>query len=209
MRSSMPSSSRVRATPSSPPAASPRRPPCRSDRPRAEGQRLQHVGAALETAVDDHLGAGPPTASTTSARISIGAGAWSSWRPPWFETWTTVTPCSTARRGVLGALDALDDEGQLRGLAAATPRRSRSASAWRPSFHATSSAVRLAARIEAALQVALAAAIGRAVDGERQAPGSRPPRRGGRCLAPGVVARGSRAERSAARSLPRPRPRAA
>ncbi len=40
----------------------------------------------------------PATASTISGRTSIGDGAWSSWRPPWFDTMIASMPRSTARR---------------------------------------------------------------------------------------------------------------
>ena len=38
------------------------------------------------------------------------AGAESSWRPPWFDSAIASTPCSTAMRGVLDRLDALEDD---------------------------------------------------------------------------------------------------
>jgi hypothetical protein len=38
----------------------------------------------------------PATASTVAGRTSIAPGWWSSWRPPWLETYTTSAPCSTA-----------------------------------------------------------------------------------------------------------------
>ena len=40
----------------------------------------------------------PSTASTISGSTSIGEGAWSSWRPPWFDTMMASMPCSTAER---------------------------------------------------------------------------------------------------------------
>ncbi len=39
-----------------------------------------------------------PTADRIAGSTSIGAGAASSWRPPWFEMTMPSTPCSTASR---------------------------------------------------------------------------------------------------------------
>ena len=54
-----------------------------------------------------------PTASFTGATSSMGGGAPSSWRPPWFDRAMPSTPASTAEPGVVDGLDALDHDGTV------------------------------------------------------------------------------------------------
>ena len=51
-----------------------------------------------------------PTASTTGATRSIGAGAESSWRPPWLDRAIGVDAVLGGEHGVGDGLDALDDD---------------------------------------------------------------------------------------------------
>src|SRR5690606_5408106 len=44
-----------------------------------------------------------PTAARTAARVSMGAGALSSWRPPWLLTTTPSAPASCARTASSGS----------------------------------------------------------------------------------------------------------
>ena len=59
--------------------------PADADHVGAERDRLDHVGAAAEAAVDDDLGAAV-TAATISGSMSMVPRPWSSCRPPWFDT---------------------------------------------------------------------------------------------------------------------------
>ena len=51
-----------------------------------------------------------PTAALIAGNASSEAGAWSSWRPPWFDTMMPSTPISAARTASRRVQDALDDQ---------------------------------------------------------------------------------------------------
>ena len=83
----------------------------------------QHVDAAADAAVEQHLGpAGRPRRRPRAAR-RCWRRAPSSWRPPWLDTTTASTPDSTARTGVPRVEDSLEHQRQV------GPARSQSRSA--------------------------------------------------------------------------------
>ena len=85
------------------------------DGSRAQRERLDHVAAAPDPAVEQHLIC-PPTASATPGSARIEAGVPSRSTPPWFDTEIAAAPMSTAAR-VVGSDDALDHERAARLLA--------------------------------------------------------------------------------------------
>jgi len=56
-----------------------------------------------------------PTAALIAGNASNEAGAWSSWRPPWFETMMPSTPISAARTASAGFRMPLTTEPAERG----------------------------------------------------------------------------------------------
>ena len=92
---------------------------------RAERQRLDDIGAAPDAAVDEHRNAPRRRPPRRRAARRCDAGAPSSWRPPWLETISPSTPCSTRLAASLGMEDALEDQRPVPDARAAHRHRAR------------------------------------------------------------------------------------
>ena len=76
----------------------------------AERQRLEHVRAAADAAVEQDRRSGCRPTPTTAGSASSAAMAPSTWRPPWLDTMIPSIPAPAARRASRRMQDALEND---------------------------------------------------------------------------------------------------